>query len=205
MYSFVMDFNVKPEGPAAERYLVTMMREWPGLYRRVEGVIGTMFLANVFGLAGRYSFRMVLDLRSLDALSAVDNAYKTDAQWRRLLGEWFENRRDVQSRLLKQHSGDEEFLQRINKAAELSFIYVYAAPAKVRLEGLVNSYQSLLPSRTYTAVVQPEGEYGFEAWNSIRDIKSSDALGIAASTFGAINSQLFAVMREVDGALVAAA
>lgn len=205
MYTWVMDFNLKPEGAEAEKYLVGMIREWPGRYEKIDGVLGSMFLANAFGLAGRYNFRMVVDMKGLGTLRAIDQAYKTDPQWKRALTDWFEHRSEVECRLLKTHSGDEKFVQRIKSAAQPGFVYTFTAAAKAREDALVKSFHSLLPSRTHISVVQAAGQHGFEAWHNVQDIEHVEAGGEAAITFGATGSQLFGVMTEVNGALVTAA
>jgi hypothetical protein len=200
-----MDFNLKGDGEEVERFLLEMIRDWPARYEKAQGVLGTMFMGNAFGLAGPYAFRMTLDMNTPDALFTVDHLYKTDAKWKKAISEFRKHRENVRCRLLKMNTGDQTFRERIHKAAQPSLIYVYTASVKASSDALISSFHRLFTSVTYTSLVQSESEHGFEAWSNIPQLGSLDAMGAVATTFGAGTTQLFAPFRIVDGSLVGAA
>jgi hypothetical protein len=207
MFTWLMDFNLNGTGEEIERYLVTMIREWPARYQKVDGVLGVMFLGNAWGLAGKYTFRLVLDLKSPQTLRAIDDMYRADAAAKRALNEFRTNRRDLHCRLLKQEGGEGAFTDHIARAAQPHFVYSFAAPANVGHDALRKAGAAARggASVTYSPVVDAASSHRVEAWHSIPDIGGVEALGAAATQIGAAGTQLFSSFRVADGALIAAA
>lgn len=205
MYTWLMDFNLRGTGEEVERFLVTMIREWPGRYEKLPGVLGVAFFGNAYGLAGSYSFRMVLDMKSLDTLSEVDRMYKTDANAKRAMNDFRSTRSELSSRLLKQgHSGDVISVS-VNRAPKPALVYSFGAPATVSTESLRSAELGGSSSMVYQPLVRSEGSHGSEVWTSVPDVGRVEQVASAAARVGSITSHLHASFRIVDGALVAAA
>ena len=203
MYSWVMDFNLRGDGEEVERFLLSMIREWPDRYEKIDGVLGTMFLGNAFGLGGPYTFRMVLEIKSVDTLRNVDQLYKTDAGWRKAISDFRKHRQDVQSRLLKHSGGDSPFTATVNQTAQPGFVFVHEFANQANSDAVLKSQPS--SSATYSALVQPAAGHSFEVWSNLPDLKSVEQRGTGSISVGSLRSGLYSSFRIVDGVLVGAA
>jgi hypothetical protein len=206
MYTWLMDFNLRGTGDEMERYMVTMVRDWPARYQKVDGVRGVMFLAAAWGLAGKYTFRMVLDMDSPKTLRGVDEMYRADPAAQRALNEFRTNRRDLTCRLLRQESREGAFSDRVARAAEPSFVYCLQAPAGVGHDALHKATASASKtSASYSPVVNAVANHGVESWHSIPDMGGVESMGAVAAEVRAARTQLFSALRAVDKALIASA
>lgn len=178
MYSIVYDFNLKAPGEAAEKYLVQMLHLWPQLYLGIPGVKQTVFLGNSFGFSGKYSFSQRVDIENLSVLRSIDVAANSEEQWRRARQEWFQQRSEVSSRLLK-NTGDLRLLDSLTHPS--SVVYVVGVSAKDR------------PTETAaltSAVSKLEGVHSIELHEVLAGFSSSANLEIWVSmdNFGTLES-----------------
>jgi hypothetical protein len=205
MYTWLWDFNLQGKDDEIERFLVSMVREWPIHYEKVPGVLGVAFFGNAFALAGSYTFRMVVDMKSLDTLAAIDQLYKTDATAKRAMSDFRNTRRDIKGRLLKLDSGDEVISASLNKAATPVFVYTFGMSGSAGGNSLGQPNLGGTAQHVYTPLVHAEAQHGLETWVSVPDLGYLEFVGKAASAMGSGSSQLFANFRIIDGALIGAA
>ncbi|MBY3203465.1 hypothetical protein [Rhizobium laguerreae] len=205
MYAWIMDFNLRGSGEAAERFLISMIREWPPRYEKVSGVIGVSFFGNAFGLAGEHSFRMVVDMKSLDTLSAIDKMFKSDAGARRAMNEFRGTRSDIKSRLLKQQDGGDVISQTVNKASDPGFVYAFTASPKTDVDTLRKAKMGSRKQAIYAPIVQSAAAQGPETWATVTGLDDLEDVALVANKIGSESSQLFASFRVVDGSLLSAA
>jgi hypothetical protein len=208
MYAFNMDFNLKPKGADAEPFLARMIREWPDLYRKVDGVIDVVFLGNAFGLAGDFTFRMVVEMKSLASLEAIDKNYKTDQNWKLALSEWFATREAVRSTIVRHEDGDNDLLKKINTGTGL--LYIQSSSPEAKAEEFKASVSALTkssgaPSRTFSVLVSPSKSSSFEAWHNLKDIGEIDAVSGPSSQHLVGATKLYGILGEKSGALIASA
>jgi hypothetical protein len=205
VYAFVMDFNLAPKGADAERYLAAMIREWPSLHERIDGVQGIMWLGNAFALSGPYSFRVIFELDSLKALMALDQAYKSDRQLQSALADWFENRSNAESHLLRRHDGERDLVRQMSDASESSLLFVQMAPSTAKLRVISSPPEGVRFSTSFAPLVHTRAHPGLEAWSHVESMEAVETVSEVAAADGSVSSGLFGFLREVDGSLVASA
>ena len=110
MYSLIFDFNLNGNGNEVEKYLTSIVDEWPKFYSSVSGVRGTYFLFNALGLGGDYSFRQVVELDDPNAIRGIGEGMQQDAKWTASRQEWLNCRKDVRSTLVRHEAGDRRFM-----------------------------------------------------------------------------------------------
>jgi len=210
--SYVCEFNLKPTGSSAEKYLTSISRQWPALYAELKGVRGTLLLANAFALAGPYSYLWRVDIDSYKTLQVIDDALKSsEAEWRKARAEWFENRTEVRARLLN-IDDESNYVERSDKRDGLvHFVLAYASngdPRKTRKvfrTDLLKSYRgnkNVRAAQHLSAVLQPSKDRAGEVWARLANLDSVEA--VAAAAPGGVTS-LYGELREVNGALIAGA
>jgi len=214
MYSLVFDFNLSTQGHDAERYLVSIIEEWPELYSEVPGVHGTIFMLNALGLGGDYSFRQVVELDHPRAIRGIDEGMQKNKRWAASRVQWLKHRKDARSYLLKHDDEETGFTERLSKPSETALVSMTSA--RVNGDGrkaFSNSLSSSLRNiggvdavRSYKPLVHSANEHGVQLWAMISDYDALADVGEAASRAiestgaGVVQtSQVFGIMRAENG------
>jgi len=225
MHSWIYEFNLNVKGEEAERYLTTVIREWPALYAEIPGVRGTLLLSNAFALAGDYAYLFRVDVESLATLSTIDRTIKSDdRRWRKVREDWFERRTAVRARLVREarHGSSPDYLQPAKDGlVHYVFSHSTSSNGKAASHGTRNLRTELSKAwepidgvhsvQHLTAAMQAVGDKRYETWVRLRDLEVLDDVSAANDRLGPIlrdvpvNSQLFGELREVDGALISGA
>jgi hypothetical protein len=217
MLSYVCEFNLAVRGDHAERYLTRVLREWPPLYAELEGVRGTLLLANAFALAGNYTYLWRVDVESFRTLQVIDDALTSDdRRWRRARSEWFEHRSDVRARLLR-GDGPADVADGL-----VHFILAHgaanggsertASSAREEVGRVWRQRKGVQTVEHLTAVVQPFSGERYEAWARLDGLETLEEVVQANDEelaplleTSVVSSRAYGELREVDGALLAGA
>lgn len=218
MLSYVFDFNLDVIGHSAERYVTKVAQQWPALIEELPGVQGCLFLTNALTLAGKYTYSFRIDLDSVSALAAYDEALKSDdPRWRESRSEWYERRTEVQGRLLR--GTGQSHLQDGDGMLYVVLNYQhrgegggadgqrYGENFADRLSQELQTFDSVEHAQHFTTVFQPGLGHGGEVWLRITDINALDDIGTVTGRANElvgeqlVASGLYGQLRLVDGAL----
>jgi len=202
MYSYVLGFNLKFSGSAAEEFLFNAVRTWPQLWGDIPGVTGTVLLASAFGLGGEYEYQWRVDFERLSTLARIDEALKSDDQSvRAITGEWYEARTAIRSSVARHLDGSDSYdLDSGGRDGAIHLVLRSVPGERERTTGVLESARSA--AGVLAAQVQ-RTELGTAAedqvWLRLRGLESLD--DVADLDLGAGHGQLFGEIRELDGSL----
>jgi hypothetical protein len=202
MYTYVLGFNLKFRGGAAEEFLSSAVRAWPRLWGEIPGVTGTLLLASAFGLGGEFEYQWRVDFERLSTLARIDEALKSDdPSVRAIVSEWFEARTAIRSWVARHLDGSDSYdLDTGGRDGAIHLVLQSVPGGPERTTSVLESARSA--AGVLAAQVQ-RTELGTAAkdqvWLRLRGLESLD--DVADLDLGAGHGQLFGEIRELDGSL----